>query len=236
MAQIKILLAEDDQNAGAVLKAYLEDKGYVCSLADDGVSAFNLFLEDDYSICILDVTMPKKDGFMLAKDIRAVDKNVPIVFLTARAQEEDKLKGFSLGADDYVTKPFSMDELNMRIKAILRRVKRECEFESIYEFSNFSFDFNRQILTYTDPETNNVEEMKLTSKESSLLRIFCHYPNQIISRTTILQKVWRSDSYFNARSMDVYITKLRKYVRRDKGVDIVNQHGVGFKLAFTPNE
>lgn len=185
-------------------------------------------------MCILDVMMPVKDGFAAAIEIKKIKKNVPIIFLTAKNQEQDKLNGFALGADDYLTKPFSMDELLMRINVITRRTRVSSDDENIFEISNFLFDYNRQMMTYTNPQTGEKENLKLTSKEAELLRIFCLTPNQVVDRSTILQKIWRNDTYFNARSMDVYITKLRKYLRKDPNVDIVNQHGVGFKLAFIP--
>ena len=234
MVQIRILLAEDDINLGPILKSYLEQKGYACVLAKDGGAAVDVFTKYDFTLCILDITMPVKDGFETAIEIREIKKNIPIIFLTGHTQEEDKLKAFSLGADDYLTKPFSMDELLMRISAVTRRLRLGQGEESIFEFSNFVFDYNRQVITYTVPETGDKENMKHTSKESEILKIFCQAPNQVVDRSTILQKVWKNDTYFNARSMDVYITKLRKYLRRDPYVDIVNQHGVGFKLAFVP--
>ncbi len=234
MTQAKILLAEDDINLGPLLKAYLEQKGFSCTLAKDGAAAVDLFLDNTYTMCILDVMMPVKDGFAAAIEIKKIKKSVPIIFLTAKNQEQDKINGFALGADDYLTKPFSMDELLMRINVIMRRTSITTDEDNVFEISNFFFDYNRQLLTYTNPETAEKENLKLTSKEAELLRIFCLTPNQVVDRSTILQKIWRNDTYFNARSMDVYITKLRKYLRKDPSVDIVNQHGVGFKLACIP--
>ncbi len=234
MTQTKILLAEDDINLGPLLKAYLEQKGFSCSLAKDGAAAVELFLNNTYSLCVLDVMMPVKDGFSAAIEMKRINKNVPIIFLTAKSQEQDKINGFSLGADDYLTKPFSMDELLMRINVITRRSRLTSDDDNIFEISNYLFDYNRQMMTYTDPETGEKENFKLTSKEAELLRIFCLTPNQVVDRSTILQKIWRNDTYFNARSMDVYITKLRKYLKKDPNVNIVNQHGVGFKLACLP--
>lgn len=234
MTQAKILLAEDDINLGPLLKAYLEQKGFSCSLAKDGAAAVELFLNNTYSLCVLDVMMPVKDGFSAAIEMKRINKNVPIIFLTAKSQEQDKINGFSLGADDYLTKPFSMDELLMRINVITRRSRLTSDDDNIFEISNYLFDYNRQMMTYTDPETGEKENFKLTSKEAELLRIFCLTPNQVVDRSTILQKIWRNDTYFNARSMDVYITKLRKYLKKDPNVNIVNQHGVGFKLACLP--
>ncbi len=232
MAQVKILLAEDDIQLGPILKAYLEQKGFSCSLAQNGVEAVEMFANGEFGICILDVMMPLKDGFLTAAEIKGINKNTPLIFLTAKTAEEDKLNGFTLGADDYITKPFSMDELMMRINAIMRRSMMHSDSDNIFKFSNFTFDYNRQILTYNEKETGVVENMKLTSKESELLRIFCLTPNEVVPRATILRHIWKNDTYFNARSMDVYVTKLRKYVRKDPNVDIVNQHGVGFKLVF----
>jgi two-component system, OmpR family, response regulator len=222
----RVLLAEDDKNLGTILKSYLEAKGYKTDLTVDGQEAYEHFKKEKYDFCILDIMMPVKDGFSLAKDIRKENKSIPILFLSAKSMEEDKLKGFEIGADDYITKPFSMEELLLRIKAIMRRVGDESEQTEahIFQISDFVFDYNRQILTI------NENKQKLTSKESELLRMLCQNINNILDRSEALIKIWNDDSYFNARSMDVYITKLRKYLKEDPKVELMNVHGVGFKL------
>ena len=222
---IKLLVAEDDPNLGTILKAYLTQKGYTVVWAKDGEEALTAFEEEDVDACILDVMMPKKDGFTVAKEIRKVDKNVPVIFLTAKNLEEDKLKGFEVGADDYITKPFSMEELLARLNATMRRsFNEERPDKNVFHIGNFVFDFAHQTLTLGD----NVQ--RLTAKESDLLRMFAVNFNQLVDRNTTLQKIWKDDSYFAARSMDVYITKLRKYLKGDPTVEIANVHGVGFKL------
>ncbi len=222
---IKLLVAEDDPNLGTILKAYLTQKGYTVVWAKDGEEALNSFEEEDVDACILDVMMPKKDGFAVAKEIRRVDKNVPIIFLTAKNLEEDKLKGFEVGADDYITKPFSMEELLARLNATMRRsFNEERPDKNVFYIGKFVFDYSHQTLTLDD----NVQ--RLTAKESDLLRMFAVNFNQLVDRNTTLQKIWKDDSYFAARSMDVYITKLRKYLKGDPTVEIANVHGVGFKL------
>lgn len=227
---IKLLVAEDDPNLGIILKAYLTQKGYTVVLAVDGEAALETFREEDVDACILDVMMPIKDGFTVAKEIRRVDKRVPILFLTAKNLEADKLKGFEIGADDYITKPFSMEELLARINATIRRSYDENKPENnVFTLGKFTFDYNHMTLTIEG------KEQRLTAKESDLLRLFCINYNQVVERTNTLQKIWKDDSYFAARSMDVYITKLRKYLSADPNVQIVNIHGVGFKLTTVEN-
>ena len=222
---IKLLVAEDDPNLGTILKAYLTQKGYTVVWAKDGDEALKSFDEEDVDACILDVMMPAKDGFTVAKTIRKVDKKVPIIFLTAKNLESDKLKGFEVGADDYITKPFSMAELLARLNATMRRSFNEDRPDkNVFRIGEFTFDYVHQTLTIGD------DERKLTAKECDLLRIFAINFNQLVDRNTTLQKIWKDDSYFAARSMDVYITKLRKYLKADPSVEIVNVHGVGFKL------
>ncbi|PKP35636.1 MAG: DNA-binding response regulator [Bacteroidetes bacterium HGW-Bacteroidetes-17] len=226
MEQQKVLLAEDDKNLGTILQSYLIAKGYPTDLSADGEEAFIQFKKNEYSICILDVMMPIKDGFTLAKDIRNIDKEIPILFLTAKTLQEDKLKGFELGADDYISKPFSMEELLMRMKAILRRSgqNENVSKNSIYKLGKFTFDYNRQLLVIGEVD------QKLTSKEAELLKLLSENLNQVLDRSEALNKIWYDDSYFNARSMDVYVTKLRKYLKADPNVELLNVHGVGFKL------
>jgi len=177
--------------------------------------------------------MPLKDGYSLVKDIRKIDSKVPVLFLTAKNMQEDKLKGFQLGADDYITKPFSMEELLMRMNAILRRVseiEKEIPADKIFKIGRYSFDFNRQLLSIDG------NEQKLTSKESDLLALLCQNKNQVVDRSLALNRIWKDDSYFNARSMDVYITKLRKYLKDDPEIELLNVHGVGFKLIANDTE
>ena len=210
---------------GTILKAYLSQKGFTVSLVTDGQAAIETFRNADIDACILDVMMPVKDGFAVAKEIRRLDKRVPIIFLTAKSLEADKLKGFEIGADDYITKPFSMNELLARINATIRRSFDENKPENnIFNIGKFVFDHSRQTLTIDG------DERHLTSKECELMRIFALNFNQIVDRTTTLQKIWKTDSIFAARSMDVYITKLRKYLSADPSLQIINVHGVGFKL------
>ncbi len=228
--KIKILLAEDDQNLGTILKAYLEAKGFPTTLCPDGQKAFDAFINENFNFCILDVMMPVKDGFTLAKDIRKVDKKVPILFLTAKNLQEDILEGLKLGADDYLTKPFSMEELLLRINAIYRRAfdgELRGSEKTFFRIGQYSFDYARQILRIEN------QEQKLTSKEAQLLKMLCDRVNDVLDRSEALNKIWLDDNYFNARSMDVYIAKLRKYLKDDPQVELLNVHGKGFKLLVT---
>lgn len=236
MATIKILLAEDDLNLGPILKAFLEQKGYPTKLATDGEMAINMFRTDEFDFIILDVMMPVMDGYQAAREIRKFNDRIPIMFLSAKNQEQDKIRGFEVGADDYLTKPFSMEELLCRLNAITRRTHEEKPEDNIFAFGKYyTFDYNKQLIIFSGNEEHPYEELKLTSKESELLRVFAMNSNQIVDRGLVLQKIWKNDTYFNARSMDVYITKLRKYLKRDPAVEIANQHGVGFKLVFPKN-
>lgn len=223
---IKILLAEDDKNLGLLLKEYLFAKGFDTTLCEDGEEAYAAFLKGTFDICIFDVMMPKKDGFTLAKDIRLINTEVPIIFLTAKSLKEDVLEGFKLGADDYMTKPFSMEELLVRIEAVLRRTagnKQEVQQE-VFKLGVLTFDSKKQILIHDD------KTIKLTTKESELLRLLCGNANKVLERNYALKTIWSDDNYFNARSMDVYITKLRKHLKAAEGVEIINVHGKGYKL------
>ena len=227
---IKLLVAEDDPNMGTILKAYLTQKGYTVNWAMDGQAALDAYNIGDIDACILDVMMPIKDGFTVAKEIRKVDKKVPILFLTAKNLEADKLKGFEIGADDYITKPFSMDELLARLNATIRRSFDDGRPDkNVFHIGGFVFDYTHQTLTIED------DVRRLTSKEAELLRLFAQNYNHLVDRNSTLQKIWKDDSYFAARSMDVYITKLRKYLKGDPQVQIVNVHGVGFKLTVKTN-
>ncbi|MFC3812142.1 response regulator transcription factor [Lacihabitans lacunae] len=223
---MKILLAEDDPNLGLLTQEYLIAKGYDVKLAKDGNEGLDVFLSESFDFCILDVMMPKKDGFSLAKEIRTKSPNIPLVFLTAKSMTEDTIKGFELGADDYITKPFSMEELLVRIKAIMKRVTKADKEDEKSEFliGKYTFVPNQHELSL------NGETQKLTTKESDLLALFCKNQNQTVSRSFALKLIWGDDSYFNARSMDVYITKLRKYLKADPSIQIMNLHGEGFKL------
>ncbi len=222
----KILLAEDDENLGSLLREYLEAKSYDTHWLTDGEKAYKSFEKNKYDICILDIMMPVKDGITLAKEVRMVNPEIPIIFLTAKSMKEDVLEGFSVGADDYMTKPFSMEELIYRIEAILRRTHgsgqqhRQTEFE----VGRYHFDANKQLLTLEG------KSVKLTTKESELLQLLCNNANSVLERNFALKSIWLDDNYFNARSMDVYITKLRKYLKDDPSVEILNIHGKGYKL------
>ncbi|MBO4499643.1 MAG: response regulator transcription factor [Bacteroidaceae bacterium] len=223
--KLNILLCEDDENLGMLLREYLQAKGYNAELCPDGEAGYNAFMANKYDICVLDVMMPKKDGLSLAQDIRANNMEIPIVFLTAKNLKEDILEGFKIGADDYITKPFSMEELTFRIEAILRRVRGKKSREmTVYTIGNFTFDTKKQQLSIGDNST------KLTTKESELLALLCSHKNDILQRDYALKAIWVDDNYFNARSMDVYITKLRKHLKDDPSVEIINIHGKGYKL------
>jgi DNA-binding response OmpR family regulator len=223
----KILLVEDDQNFGVVLRDYLEMHEYDVDLATDGEAGATAFDKGGYDMCIFDVMMPKKDGFTLAKEIREKDKQTPIIFLTAKTLKDDVLDGFRIGADDYITKPFNSEELLFRVQAILRRSLKEDEDEDLKEFTIGEFDFNfpLRILTHS-----NGKKEKLSPKEAQLLRLFALNMNEVLSRSEALTKIWTEDNYFTARSMDVFVTKLRKYLSIDDSLEIVNIHGSGFRL------
>jgi DNA-binding response OmpR family regulator len=226
MNKIKILLAEDDSNLGILLRDYLTAKNYETKLFINGSLALEAFAKESFGLCILDIMMPEMDGLTLAKEIRFSYPDMPIIFLTAKNQKEDIIEGFKSGADDYITKPFSMEELLYRIEAILRRttntsINKNKEF---YVIGGYTFDPLKQLLIFRD------EPIKLTTKESELLELLCHHGNDILERNFALKTIWIDDNYFNARSMDVYITRLRKYLKNDPGVKILNVHGRGYKL------
>lgn len=223
----KILLAEDDSNLGNLLKEYLEAKNYETSWAKNGKEGFDLFKKTSYDLCLLDVMMPLKDGFTLAKEIRAQNKSVPIVFLTAKSMKEDAIEGFTVGADDYITKPFSMEELLLRLNAILRRTKNQTTADNtikFFEIGHYQFDYENQKLKM------GKKEQGLTTKEAELLRLLCLHKNDVLDRNFALNAIWKDDNYFNSRSMDVFVTRLRKYLKDDPKVEIINIHGKGFKL------
>lgn len=222
----RLLLVEDDNNLGSLLCEFLNAKDFDADLATDGEDGFTKFGENQYDLCLLDVMMPLKDGFTLAREIRQVNPEVPIIFLTAKSMKEDTIEGFKAGADDYITKPFSMEELLFRIKAIMRRSYdgKDLNESSVFQVGSYSFDSNSQHLE------KNGSTINLTSKENQLLKTLCLNRNKVLQRETALKLIWGDDTYFNARSMDVYISKLRKYFKSDESVEIVNIHGKGFKL------
>jgi len=223
----RILLVEDDSNLGSVLTEYLELKGYDVTHCIDGEAGENAFVTKKFDLCILDVMLPKQDGFTLAKIIRKSDTEVPIIFLTAKSMKEDRLEGFSIGADDYVTKPFSIEELMMRVKAILKRTQNPIHQPkdiALFHVGEYEFDSEQRLLKYLN------ESRQLTHKESELLKLLCTNTGLIVKRSDALKKIWGDDNYFNGRSMDVFVTRLRKYLKHDGNVQIINVHGMGFKL------
>lgn len=223
--KLHILLCEDEESLGMLVREYLQAKGYDAELYLDGEAGYKAFVKGKYDMCLLDVMMPKMDGFTLARELRMINSEVPIMFLTAKNLKDDILEGFKLGADDYLTKPFSMDELVYRMEAILRRVKvRNKQTAVRYQLGRFTFDTQRQILSIDDKST------KLTTKESELLSMLCAHMNDVLERDLALKTIWIDDNYFNARSMDVYITKLRKHLKDDPNVEINNVHGKGYRL------
>ncbi|MEM7040592.1 MAG: response regulator transcription factor [Bacteroidota bacterium] len=230
MHKQRLLLVEDDPNLGSILQEYLGVKGYDVTLSRDGEAGLKDFGEGGFAACILDVMMPKKDGFTLARDIRKVDQQTPILFLTAKNMIADKAEGFGLGGDDYLTKPFSMEELLLRINALLRRSGQaqteasEAE-QTAFQIGAFHFDYATRRLAKEGDEGKRV-----TSREAELLKLLCLHMNDILKREVALKLIWGDDSYFNARSMDVFITKLRKYLKGDERVEIMNVHGMGYKL------
>jgi len=228
MENNRILLVEDDPNFGTVLKDYLSLNDYKVTLAKDGLEGLIMFKNDDFDLCILDVMMPRKDGFSLAKDIRATNTEVPIIFLTARTMKEDVLKGYQSGADDYLNKPFDSEVLLYKIKAIMQRKETEQTIEEdVFEYKIGKFEFNSKLrhLSYDGGEIQ-----KLSPKESKLLKLLATHKNDLMPRELALTKIWRDDNYFTSRSMDVYIAKLRKYLKPDPNVEILNIHGEGFRL------
>jgi DNA-binding response OmpR family regulator len=221
-----LLLVEDDYNLGFILSDELQSLGYDVKLCLDGIEAIQEFHTKTYHLCILDVMMPRKDGFTLAKEIRATNPDVPILFLTAKSMTEDRVEGFKVGGDDYLTKPFSSEELQLRVKALLKRVniKIEEEEEKVFKIGKYCFDSENYLLT-----TENFNKT-LTKKEAQILKILIKYKNQVTPRDIILNAVWGQDDYFVGRSLDVFITKIRKYLKEDPCLHISNIHGIGFKF------
>lgn len=222
----RILLVEDDQSFGAVLKDYLAINNFEVRLATDGELGLEAFKEGEYDLCILDVMMPKKDGFTLAEEIKEIDKNMPIIFLTAKNLREDILKGYQIGADDYITKPFDTELLLYKIKVILSRSSNVSEVEQQEKFSFSKIEFD-SMLRQLNVAGN---EYKLSPKENELLKLLCLHRTDFMPRELALKKIWKKENYFTARSMDVYIAKLRKLLKGDEGLEIVNVHGEGFRL------
>lgn len=229
MDKYKILLVDDEQNFGDVLSSYLEMHDYDVTYATDGEAGLQAFKKGQYDLCVFDVMMPKKDGFTLAKEVRDLDAQVPIVFLTAKSMKEDIIKGFKSGADDYMTKPFASEELLYRIQAILKRSsKQDKKKQEAKDFNIGRYHFNYPLRTLTLEGSEQQE--KLSPKEAELLKLFCLYQNDILPRSLALKEIWNEDNYFTARSMDVFVTKLRKYLKNDENIEIVNIHGNGFQL------
>ncbi len=224
--KIRILLAEDDENLGTLLREYLNVKSYDCDWFINGEKAYKNFIKGHYDLCILDIMMPVKDGYTLAREIRMTNADIPIIFLTAKSMKEDIIEGFKAGADDYITKPFSMEELIFRVEAILRRIRKDVTGAHLQEYriGDYIFHPNTQTLKL------GTNEQKLTTKESDLLKLLCANKNSVLDRNYALKTIWIDDNYFNARSMDVYVAKLRKYLKDDPKVHILNVHGKGFKL------
>jgi DNA-binding response OmpR family regulator len=232
-AKASLLLVEDDENLGFVIQDALRRKGYQVHLARDGKEGLKQFNEQPYDLCVLDVMLPQKDGFSLAEDIRLVNAEVPIVFLTAKSQTEDRIAGFKAGGDDYLTKPFSHEELILRIEAILRRTRDRSDDprnRDRFEVGDFTFDHRNLMLSHPEGER------KLTKKEAEVLRLLCMHQDQVLPRELVLNMVWGDDTYFLGRSLDVFISRLRKYLKADPKLAIVNVHGVGFKLQVDPGQ
>jgi len=227
MDKMKLLIVEDDPNIGQVLSEYLNIKGFDTSLAMDGEEGLEMFNKKKFDLCILDVMMPRKDGYTLAEEIRRSDKHTPIIFLTAKSMIEDRISGLKIGADDYMTKPFSMEELLLRIQAVLRRVQSggdDLRDRNVYKFGKYVFDYN------TCELDDGQHKQKLTTKEAELLKLLYLHKNTTVERSYALKEVWGDDSYYNARSMDVYIAKLRKFFKDDDAINIITVHREGFKL------
>ncbi|MBP5711141.1 MAG: response regulator transcription factor [Bacteroidales bacterium] len=229
MENIRLLLAEDDVNLGKVLTDTLTAKGYSVKYANNGEVAYELFTTKNlnFDICLIDVMMPLKDGFTLVKEIRKLDKKIPVIFLTAKTLQQDMIEGLNIGADDYITKPFDMNVLEARLQAVLRRTKQNPEnTQTVFQLGDITFDSNRQTLLVQG------KEKKLTTRETEVLLMLIQNKNEVLERGYALKKIWGDDSFYNARSMDVYITKLRRYFKDNPSVQIVNIHGIGFKLVI----
>lgn len=231
--QPKILIVEDDQYLGMMVQELLESRSFEAKWSTDGKAGYDEFVAFSPDLCLLDINMPEKDGFSLAKEIRAIDRKVPIIFLTAKSMKEDVLMGFKLGADDYIKKPFSMEELIMRINAILRRsgVLADEEEEQVnFQIGQYHYNHTHRVLKHEE------QQVTLPNREADLLRLLCLSKNQLLEREYVLKKLWGDDSYFNARSMDVYITNIRKKLKEDATIQIVNIRGRGYKLMVLDEE
>lgn len=224
MRNSSIFLVEDDVNFGSVLKSYLEMNDFTVTWVKDGAKAFDIFSQFTFDICILDIMLPNLDGFSIARQIKQRDKEIPVIFLTAKTLKDDILEGFKIGADDYITKPFDSEVLLYKIKAILKRNKAESDYETMFDIGSYLFDSTLRTLTLK----NKIE--KLSPKEGELLKLLCQNKNKMLDRDKALRQIWGNDGYFTARSMDVYITKLRKYLINDPAIEIENIHGTGFIL------
>jgi DNA-binding response OmpR family regulator len=231
MIKANILLVEDDENLGFVTKDNLEIEGYTVDWKKDGESGFEAYCTGKFDLCILDVMLPKKDGFQLGKEIKAVKENMPMIFLTAKSLDPDKVQGFKIGADDYITKPFNMEILTLRVQALLKRYfaaeSNTLEHKDNFEIGNYIFHYKNQELIIANVNKH------LTKKEAEMLRLLCLNQNQLLTRELALKVIWGENDYFKGRSMDVFITKLRKYLKGDERIEIINVHGTGFKLQIS---
>jgi DNA-binding response OmpR family regulator len=226
-SKVRVFMVEDDHNFGAVLKSYLEINDYYVHWVDNGKYALKEFRTDDFDICILDVMLPNIDGFQIAREIRFIDKNIPLIFLTAKTLKQDILTGYSIGADDYITKPFDSEVLLCKIQAILKRNEKQEKNEpdrDDFQIGLYHFNYPHRMISKDE------QSMKISPREAELLRMLCLKMNDVMPREMALKKIWGEDSYFTTRSMDVFITKLRKYLKDDPAIEIVNIHGSGFKL------
>ena len=230
MDRKKILLLEDDPNLGFMVQENLELRGYAVKRCSNGIDGLAAYRAEAFDLCLVDVMMPKKDGFSFAHDVRAADQRIPLIFLTAKAMKEDKIEGFEIGADDYVTKPFSMEELVLRIQAVLKRTTLSAKLDyeqTSFTLGTYTFDYERQVLQ------RSAKKQKLTTKEAELLKLLCQHMNSTLPRDVALNTIWGDNSYFTGRSMDVFISKLRTYLKHDSSIEIINVHGVGYKLIVT---
>ncbi|MFA7082683.1 MAG: response regulator transcription factor [Bacteroidales bacterium] len=236
MRTVKLLLAESDMNLGPILKTYFDKNGFPTILVTDGESALKVYSSEEIDFVILETSLPVMDGFITAEAIRELDATIPILFISEKNQAQtDIIKGFEIGADDYLRKPFSMEEILCRIKAISKRAIGDRPEDNVFKIGDYyTFDYNRHVINFKGNSEHKAEEIRLTGKESELLKVFALSMNQTVDRKVILEKVWKNDTYFNARSMDVYITKLRKYLSYDSDVKLANKHGVGFLLTVQP--
>ena len=225
MSKRRVLLLEDDRNLGFIIKEHLELNGFDVELRGNGADGLSLYRTQSFLLCLVDVMMPEKDGFAFAREVRTNDQDTPIIFLTAKSLKEDKIEGFKIGCDDYVTKPFSMEELLLRIQAVLKRSSPSADVSpTIFSVGRYQFDFEKQTLVIDG------SSQKLTTKEAELLRLLCLHMNQTLERSVALNAIWQDDSYFVSRSMDVFVSRLRKYLQRDPRVELKSVHGKGFKL------